>query len=174
MNPEEIKDVPETDSPVDEQIVEVDGEAAHRSRIVNVVLVALFITLPLIYFAFRSKDKLAKPAPVQAAAQTDVAALETAARNTPTAGNLINLSLAYINGGASARAVPVLLVVVTSDKNNVIAWNGLCVARTLLKDYAGAIDDCSRALAIQADFQLARNNLKWAGRCSVLSRSGDQ
>ena len=76
MNPEEIKDVHETDSPVDEQIVEVDGEAAHRSRIVNVVLVALFITLPLIYFAFRSKDTLAKPAAVQAAAQTDVAALE--------------------------------------------------------------------------------------------------
>lgn len=162
MSTDEIKSIPEADSTVDEPRAEVDPKATHPPRIVRIALVALFIALPLIYFVFRSRDKLAQPPTVQAAAQTDVAALETAVRNSPTPGNRINLSLAYINGGASTRAIPLLLSVVNDDKNNTIAWNDLCVARTLLKDYAEAIDNCNRALTIQPDFQLARNNLKWA------------
>ena len=162
MSNEEMENIPETDSTVDEQAAEVDAGATRRSRIVNIALMALLVALPLIYFAFRSRDKLSQPPTVQAAAQTDIAALEAVTRNSPTTGNRINLSLAYINGGASARAIPILLSVVTDEKNNTIAWNDLCVARTLLKDYAEAIDNCNRALTIQPDFQLARNNLKWA------------
>jgi tetratricopeptide (TPR) repeat protein len=162
MSPEEIKDIPEAESAVDEHAAEVDAGAARRSRLVNISLAVLFIALPLLYFVFRSRDKLAQPPTVQAAAQTYIAALEANARNSPTTANRINLSLAYINGGASMRAIPVLLSVVADDKNNTIAWNDLCVARTLLKDYAEAIDNCNRALTIEPDFQLARNNLKWA------------
>ena len=97
----------------------------------------------------------------EAAAPT-AAELEELVRTQPTAANRINLSLAYINGGQPAQAIPVLNAVVTEDQGNSVAWNNLCVAHTMLKEYDEAITDCNRALAIAPDFQLAANNLHWA------------
>ncbi len=76
--------------------------------------------------------------------------------------NPINLSLGYIRANQPGRALPVLDGVVAADPNNVVAWNNLCVAHTMLMSYNVAIEDCGKALQIQPNFQLAKNNLKWA------------
>jgi Tfp pilus assembly protein PilF len=74
----------------------------------------------------------------------------------------INLSLAYINGGASERSIPLLLSVVALDSRNIVAWNNLCVANTLQRSYDLAIRACQNAIALEPNFQLAKNNLAWA------------
>ena len=57
---------------------------------------------------------------------------------------------------------PLLDSIVAEDGKNAIAWNDLCVAHTMQMEYSVAIEDCNGAIRIAPDFQLARNNLKWA------------
>ena len=102
----------------------------------------------------------AMPAAIQQA--QSIAALEALVRAQPTAANRINLSLAYIQAGTPVPAVPVLQAVLAGDPKNAIAWNNLCVAHTMQQQFSDGIDDCNHALAVQPDFQLAKNNLKWA------------
>jgi len=90
-----------------------------------------------------------------------ISSLEALVRTSPTAANRINLSLAYINDNQPGRAIPVLNSIIGEDEKNALAWNNLCVANTMLSAYKTAIEDCTRALQIAPDFQLARNNLKW-------------
>lgn len=126
------------------------------------VLAAVLLVLPVIYLMVsHEKTTPVQSAPGQADA-TSISSLEALVQNTPTINNRINLSLAYINSGAPARAIPVLLAVVSEDKTNTVAWNNLCAANNMLKDYKDAIAACTEALRIDPNFQLAANNLKWA------------
>lgn len=102
------------------------------------------------------------PQAAPAAASPSTAELEALVRTQPTAANRINLSLAYINGSHPAEALPILNAVVAEEPGNSVAWNNLCVAHTMLKEYDEAITDCNHALSIAPDFQLAANNLRWA------------
>jgi len=144
---------------------ETPAAAEGTSRGMRLGVAALLLAVPLVYLGVRTfsghGNGSSAPANVEAA-QTDLASQESAAQSSPTSTNRISLSLAYINGGQPARAIPVLSAVVAEDKTNAVAWNDLCVAHTLQKEYATAIDECNRALTINPEFQLARNNLKWA------------
>lgn len=126
------------------------------------MLAAVLLALPVIYLLVsREKATSVQSAPGQADA-TSISSLEALVQNTPTINNRINLSLAYINSGVPGRAIPVLLTVVSEDKTNTVAWNNLCAANNMLKDYKDAIAACTEALRIDPNFQLAANNLKWA------------
>lgn len=151
--------------PTDMPSNEITATTEETSRGMRFGVVALLLAVPLGYLGMRAfgRHSSGSAAAVNVeAAQTDLASLESLVQASPTSSNRINLSLAYINGGQPAQAIPVLSAVVAEDKTNAIAWNDLCVAHTLQKDYATAIDECNRALTISPDFQLARNNLKWA------------
>jgi tetratricopeptide (TPR) repeat protein len=74
----------------------------------------------------------------------------------------IDQALHLIQANQPGKAIPLLEEVVASDPRNAIAWNDLCAANTMLMSYNIAILACGKALAIQPDFQLARNNLAWA------------
>jgi len=74
----------------------------------------------------------------------------------------IDQALRLIQANQPGKAIPLLESVVASDPRNAVAWNNLCAANTMLMSYNIAIQDCTKALAIQPDFQLARNNLAWA------------
>jgi tetratricopeptide (TPR) repeat protein len=135
-----------------------------QSRLIAGITAAAILVFPfgyLIYAGSHGKKVMANN-PAVAAPATNIAAQEALVRQSPTEINLINLSLAYINSGASVRAIPVLQAVVARDKNSAVAWNDLCVAQTLQGGYAEAIDACNQALTINPTFQLARNNLRWA------------
>ena len=150
------------------EVSETEPEALQperkQSRLIAGITAAAILVFPFGYLIFAGSHgkKVMANNPPATVATADIAALEALARQSPTEVNLINLSMAYINGGASGRAIPVLQAVVARDKNSAVAWNDLCVAQTLLHGYADAIDSCNQALTINPTFQLARNNLRWA------------
>ena len=134
---------------------------SQRRRAIAVITACAILALPLGYLLLHhGQEKTSVAASGPEAPST--AALEALVQTQPTSANRINLSLAYINGGTPERAIPLLEGVVATDKTNTVAWNNLCVAHTMRQDYATAIDECNNALLISPDFQLARNNLKWA------------
>jgi Tfp pilus assembly protein PilF len=137
------------------------------SRRYAIVLAALLLGTPILAVALRASESMRGPQPLQAAIQqtprtADIAVLEARTRTAPTEDNRLNLSVGYINANAPERAVPILLSVIAEDKNNAMAWNNLCVARNLEKDYKNGVTACRQALDIDPRFQLAANNLKWA------------
>jgi tetratricopeptide (TPR) repeat protein len=150
------------------QTTETGGQAVSattRSRAIAILGMVVIFVLPFAYLALHRGHSDTVGASEQrppAASTPDVAALEAAASSNPTAANQINLSQAYINANTPGRAVAVLQILLASDPKNAIAWNNLCVAHTLLQDYMPALDACNHALQIDPNYQLARNNLKWA------------
>jgi len=133
-----------------------------RRRIVAILTACAVLALPIVYLILHHAPAHAVFAGMPAQAPVGVAGLEQLVRTSPTAANRINLSLAYINGNQPGRAIPVLHAVLAEDKNNVIAWNNLCVANTLEMVYNDAIDECNNAVRLAPSYQLAKNNLKWA------------
>jgi tetratricopeptide (TPR) repeat protein len=83
-------------------------------------------------------------------------------REHPTKDNRINLSLAYVRDREPVRAISLRNALLAEDGNDVRAWNNLCVADTMQMRDNLAIAACKRALLLAPDFELARNNLKWA------------
>jgi tetratricopeptide (TPR) repeat protein len=157
VSAEDVPGASTTEEPVDES----SGSRPQKTR-TALILAAALIALPGIYLL--ANHWVATPvhsAPRQTAG-TDIASLEALVNASPTNDNRINLSIAYINGGSASRAIPILQSVVAEDKSNVVAWNDLCVAHTLQKDYDNAIEECNKALLISPSFQLARNNRQWA------------
>lgn len=52
--------------------------------------------------------------------------------------------------------------IVEIDKENYIAYNNMCASYNNLQQWDKAIEACNKALEIQTDFQLAKNNLRLA------------
>jgi Tfp pilus assembly protein PilF len=143
------------------------AEIPPTSRRYAIVLAILLLGIPIVAVALRASESMREPRPLQAAIQqtprtADIAVLEARSRTAPTVDNRLNLSVVYINANTPERAVPILLSVIAEDKNNATAWNNLCVAHNLEKDYKGGVTACRQALDIDPHFQLAANNLKWA------------
>lgn len=135
-----------------------------RSNRALTVLTAL-LALPAIYFVVSLHS--AKPVQanaVQAASAPDnaLSSLEALARTEPTLEHRINLSQAYIQQGQYGQAVEVLTPLLVEVPRSAIAWNNLCVARTLQLNFSLAIDACNRGIQVDPSYQLLRNNLKWA------------
>ena len=155
--------VPEQDLPVastvEEPATEPSSGLPQKSRTAY-VLAGVLLVLPVIYFLISRGTTPVQSAPRQAG--TDIASLEALVQASPTNDNRVNLSAAYISGGVAPRAIPILQSVVSEDNSNVVAWNDLCVAHTLQRDYDNAIEECDKALLISPSFQLARNNRQWA------------
>lgn len=149
----------------EEQLEQVPAEIETKPRrAVAFFTACAILALPAGYLVWHStvSHPVSANAITQAAASPSIASLEALVHSSPTADNRINLSLAYINGNQSNRAIPLLEGVVAQDGNNFLAWNNLCVANTLQMAYNVAIDDCNHAISAAPNYQLARSNLKWA------------
>jgi len=154
---------PEQDAPVistAEEPAAAPSDRGSQKRRTAFVLAGVLLALPVIYFLFSRGMTPVHSAPRQGG--TDIASLESLVQASPTNDNRVNLSIAYIHGGMAPRAIPILQYVVAEDKSNVVAWNDLCVAHTLQRDYDNAIEECDKALLLSPSFQLARNNRQWA------------
>jgi tetratricopeptide (TPR) repeat protein len=155
-----------TGSPPAEQ--EPHRKAAERRRVLRhaaiVVAACTLLSLPIVYLLVHRPPLVQAHVsnPVQVAPPQTAASLEELVRTSPNDENRINLSLAYIRENQPGRAIPVLDAVVAGNSNSAPAWNNLCVANTMQMALNDAIEECNRALRIAPDFQLARNNLKWA------------
>ncbi len=95
-------------------------------------------------------------------ASADTRGSEAVVRSEPTAASGINLSLSYIRTNQPGRALPILNALVAGNPNNALAWNDICVAHNMLAEYPQAVSACNKAIGIDPNFQLARNNLRWA------------
>jgi len=140
-------------------------ESRAPSRRQAVLITAVILAVPLGYLLLRPSDTVtvtAGAAQTSAPGSLNLAALEAAAKSNPSAANQLNLSMGYINAGQAGQAIPLLEALTAKDPGNAAAWNNLCVANTMEQSYGEGIRDCDRARAIQPDFPLAKNNLKWA------------
>ena len=94
--------------------------------------------------------------------EQNMAFLEAAVMANPTPANRLNLTSIFIKANQPERALPILMSLVSEDKEDASAWNNLCVVNILRGFYTLASVDCNHAVALEPNNQLARNNLKWA------------
>ena len=136
---------------------------SHRVRgFIVTVLLIVPVAFVLLSSHVQRDQRLKKPSEVAHQDVGTTASVEQLAHAQPTSANKINLSQAYINDGRYGQAVELLAALLTTEPNNVVAWNNLCVAHTFLKEYDSALESCNRGIKANASFQLVRNNLKWA------------
>lgn len=155
--------MPEANAEASPEVVAEESHAAASGKAGMFALVGIAVLIPVLYLVLHRKPAEAATTQAPAAAPAvPLAALEQAAAQSPTVDNRLNLSLGYINAGQPGRAEDVLHKLLAQAPGEKRAWNNLCVAQVQLRELGEAPASCQRALAIDPNFQLAKNNLKWA------------
>ncbi len=129
------------------------------------IIIGIFLIIPLAYlFIFKTevKKELNEEPAINIQTQNTIEDFEKNARENPTFNNLIDLSVAYINNQMPEKSIEYLNKAIELNPNNAVAYNNLCVAFTLMKDYDKAIEAGTKAVELDPNFQLAKNNLAWA------------
>lgn len=134
----------------------------------NIIILGLTVCFlfPVVYLFFQTRNKpdiSSEQMTVHQNVVQDISKLEQLVQTNPSFDNLLNLSIAYINQNMPGKSIDYLKQAITLNPKNAIAYNNLGVAYTMLQQYQNAIDACTIALTIDSTFQLAKNNLKWAG-----------
>jgi len=128
-------------------------------------IVLLLILFPVVFLILKRKPKDAEPMLQNAATPAttaDIANMERVFHKTPSYDNAINLALLYINNKLAGKSIPILKLALNINPRSSIAYNDLGVAYTMQQQYQNGIDACNHALTLDPNFQLAKNNLKWA------------
>ena len=94
--------------------------------------------------------------------QAKTAAGVSASSGPKSAADYINESLEMNKEGRFAESLAAAKQAVQLDSKSAVAWNNVAAADEGLKRWDDAIDAAQHALALQPDFQLARNNLAWS------------
>jgi len=76
--------------------------------------------------------------------------------------SLLQLSLQFYNSGEYYQSIRMANRILEKDSTSAAAWNNICVSHNMLGNWDEAISACNKALQFQPDYELARNNLKWA------------
>ncbi|MCP4123538.1 MAG: tetratricopeptide repeat protein [Bacteroidetes bacterium] len=76
--------------------------------------------------------------------------------------SLLQLSLQFYNSGEYYHSIRMANRILQIDSTSSAAWNNICVSHNMLGNWNEAINACNKALQFQPDYELARNNLKWA------------
>jgi len=132
-------------------------------KTIKVAIIVILFALPLIYLFYKAKppveNEQAQSQPAAPAA--DIATMEKAVAENPSYGNLVNLSMAYINNKMPGRSIDYLKQAISLEPKSAIAYNDLGVAYILLQQYQNGLDACNKALELDPAFQLAKNNIAW-------------
>jgi tetratricopeptide (TPR) repeat protein len=161
----EPNEVVPSETKVTAETAQEDNEPQRKPLSGSAILTAcVLLALPIGYLFLHHRSTTAVQAGITQAAATisaNIPALEAAAKADPSESNKLDLSLGYIQNGQSGRAVPLLETMTAANPKDAMAWNNLCVAHTLLQEYADGITTCNQAVSLKPDFQLAKNNLAW-------------
>jgi len=153
-----------------EGIVEPEPTSGKMSPKTKVILVITIVVLAICVFVavFFSKSKQTAKT---AASAADIAILEKEVAADPSTANILRLSAVYIESNMPTRAFPYLKALIKREPNNASAYCDLGVANIMLKNYKQGIDACTKAVQLNPNFQLAKNNLEWgvAERAKVLA-----
>lgn len=141
----------------------IDSMHSKQKKGLWISLLVVMLIFPIAYLVYKTKD-VERPKEKEVAVKSVVGLveLEDLVKTNPTFDNLINLSMAYINNQMPGKSVAFLKQAIVLDPKNAVAYNNLGVAYTMLEQYQNGIDACSKAIQIDSEFQLAKNNLNWA------------
>jgi tetratricopeptide (TPR) repeat protein len=126
------------------------------------VLIVAFLLIPVIYIVYKTMGNSKQEQAVAQAPKVDIAAFENATRANPTYSNLLNLSNVYINNGMAGKSIAPLEQALALEPNSAAVYNNLGFAYTIMQQYKKGIEYCSKAVALDTTFLLAKNNLNWA------------
>ncbi len=146
--------------------METNNETTNNDSLVNyrvlkLVILFMLVLAPIIYLVENSAEDPAIQQGATTQAASDIPSLENAVNTNPTFDNLVNLSMAYINNKTPEKSIAYLQRTIQLNPNSAIAYNNMGVAYIMMQQYQDGIDACTKALSIDATFQLAKNNLKW-------------
>jgi tetratricopeptide (TPR) repeat protein len=136
-----------------------------KKKTIFFAVLSIVLLFPVIYLAVKTvsvPEIKIENQPSQVLQTNDISALEALVKTNPSFDNLLNLSMAYINGNMPGKSIEYLNKAAEINPNSAVVYNNLGVAYTMLQQYQNGIDACNQALKFDADFQLAKNNLKWA------------
>ena len=123
----------------------------------------LLIMIPLLLLVFKpsAADNTAN-SEVKADKADEISQLEEKVKANPDYSNLVNLSVAYINNNMPTRATPYLEQALQLMPNSAVVYNNLGVVNIMTRHFPLAVQHCMTAITLDANFELAKNNLKWA------------
>ncbi|MCK6640238.1 MAG: tetratricopeptide repeat protein [Bacteroidia bacterium] len=91
--------------------------------------------------------------------KAQIESLKAAVDATPTHDTWLNLSLGYYNVGNYAASRDAAQEAVKIDPKSAAGYNNICAACTQLKDKQCAIDAGTKAVELNPEWELAKNNL---------------
>ncbi len=107
--------------------------------------------------------QLAKNNLVDAINQRDkISKVETAANDSPTPANLLDLSLSYYQQHEFEKSIEACKKAIMLKPDFAAAYSNMGAAYNELKQWDKAIEACNKALQIEPDHKLAKGNLNWA------------
>lgn len=148
-----------------EQIAGVEGKKNYNGYILAGIV--LLVCIPVFYLFFTSKntDPSAQSQQQTGSADqhagNDVAQLEKALAASPTFRNYVNLGVAYQNAGQPKRSIPLFEKAIELQPGSAIAWNDLGVGYLMIKQFPEAEQALAKAIQLDPEFQLAKNNIAW-------------
>ncbi|MGN7787493.1 tetratricopeptide repeat protein [Niabella sp. 22666] len=99
---------------------------------------------------------------LDAAKQKKTLVTKAAVSHTPPSDVLINLSLQQYTEGKYEDCIATCEIVLSNDPDNADAYNNMCAAYNMLKEWDKAKAACTKALQLKPDHPNAPANLKWA------------
>jgi tetratricopeptide (TPR) repeat protein len=133
--------------------------ALHKKFILGVIISAF--TIPSIMIYFHHEEINLRTEANKTSSINSLSELEKITQNQLTSENVIKLSASYINNGMAGKAGTILNQYIKKDSTNAIVYNNLGTANIILKNYKMGINACRKAISLDPNFQLAKNNLNW-------------
>jgi Flp pilus assembly protein TadD len=129
----------------------------NRNKYNLLTITIILVSLPIIYLIYRNANKQSNSEGID-----PINTVEAIFKNDSSIKNGVDLSVIYINSGNQLKADSLIRNLLKRDSSNAILYNNLGVANITLKNFDFAIASCKKAIQLDSNFQLAKNNLKWA------------
>ena len=154
---------------VEEVVTPPPASAANRN-ILHILIIVAFL-LPLNYVVYHSYKASTKNGDNGNASSADgLANLLNATKDKPSYDSYLGLGVAYYNTHRFQEAIDAWQKGLEFNANSPILYSNIGASYNCLSNWAQGKANCEKALAIDPNFGLARNNLNWA--VSELAKAG--
>lgn len=128
---------------------------------------AVMVTVILATVSCTKKEEPAAPVDELARAEENL-------KTTPSFENHIAAGLAYANRNMREKALEMYVRAKDMNPNSPLAWNNICAELNAQGRYGEAVIHCRKAVELDGNFVLARNNLAWTESKLKQSKDGIQ